>query len=131
MDRGALAVELVFGFTLLAGLVVLIAGIQTSRELRAQEAAVLRTLGLRRRGLLAAILIEFSVLGALAGLVAAVIATAISYGLSSAVFELPWRFNGLMWLIAVSGGIAGVGAAGLAATWRLAHEPPLAVLRRA
>ena len=131
MDRGALAVELVFGFTLLAGVVVLIAGIQTSRELRAQEAAVLRTLGLKRRGLLAAMLIEFSVLGALAGLVAAGVATAIGYGLSSAVFELPWRFNGLLWLVAVGGGMAGVGAAGLAATWRLAKEPPLAVLRRA
>ena len=131
MDRGALAVEFVFGFTLIAGLVVLVAGIQTSRELRAQEAAVLRTLGLRRRGLLVSIVIEFALLGALAGIIAAAAASAVSYTLATGIFDLPWSFNGRLWLIAVAGGALGVAAAGLAATWRLSREPPLSVLRGA
>jgi len=131
MDRGALAVEFVFGFTLLAGVVVLVAGIQTSRELRVQEAVVLRTLGLQRRRLLSAIAIEFSVLGALAGTIAAAAATATSYALATAVFELPWHFNGAMWLIAIIGGAIGVALAGIAATWRLTREPPIVVLREA
>jgi len=131
MDRGALAVEFVFGFTLLAGLVVLVAGIQTSRELRVQEAVVLRTLGLQRRKLLWAIAIEFSVLGALAGIVAAAAATATSYALATAVFELPWHFDLVMWLIAILGGAVGVALAGIAATWRLTREPPIVVLREA
>ena len=37
MDRGALAVETVFLYTLAAGLIVLYAGIQASHELKVQE----------------------------------------------------------------------------------------------
>jgi len=130
MDRGALAVEFVFGFTLLAGLVVLIAGIQASRELRLQEAAILRTLGLRRRQLLGAVMLEFGLLGALAGVVAAVAATAVSYMLATLVFDLPWNPDWLMWLVGIAGGAFGVGVAGTAATWRLVETPPLVVLRQ-
>jgi putative ABC transport system permease protein len=131
MDRGALAVEFVFLFTLLAGVVVLVASIQASRELRLQEAAVLRTLGLKRRRLLEAIALEFGLLGALAGFVAAAAATVVSYSLATGVFGLPWRPDPAMWLIAIAGGAMGVGAAGVAATWRITREPPVAVLREA
>ena len=131
MDRGALAVQFVFAFTLLAGLVVLVAGIQASRELRVQEAAVLRTLGLRRRKLLEAIALEFGLLGALAGLIAAIAATAVSYTLASGVFDLPWHFSGAMWLTALGASTLGVAVAGIAATWRLTREPPVVVLREA
>jgi putative ABC transport system permease protein len=131
MDRGALAVQFVFVFTLLAGLVVLVAGIQASRELRVQEAAVLRTLGLRRRKLIEAIALEFGVLGGLAGLIAAVAATAVSYTLATGVFDLPWRPDPAMWLVSILAGAAGVAAAGMAATWKLTRQPPVVVLRGA
>ncbi|MEA3411323.1 MAG: FtsX-like permease family protein [Pseudomonadota bacterium] len=129
MDRGALAVESVFVLTLVAGVVVLHAGIQASRELRAQEAAVLRTLGVRRRSLIGAITLEFALLGALAGLIAAVIASGTSYALAVFVFELPWQPNAGLWAIAVIGGALGVAIAGLAASWKLINIPPVAVLR--
>ncbi len=131
MDRGSLAVEFVFLFTLLAGLVVLVASIQASRELRVQEAAVLRTLGLKRRRLLESVALEFGLLGGLAGLIAAAAATLVSYSLATGVFGLPWRLDVGMWFIAVFGGAAGVAAAGMAATWRLTQAPPIVVLRDA
>jgi putative ABC transport system permease protein len=96
-----------------------------------QEAAVLRTLGLSRRRLLEAIALEFGILGALAGLIAALSATAVSYALATGVFDLPWRPDLWMWVIAVGGGAAGVSLSGIAATWRLAREPPVVVLRSA
>lgn len=131
MDRGSLAVEFVFLFTLLAGLVVLVASIQASRELRIQEAAVLRTLGLKRRRLLESVALEFGLLGGLAGLIAAAAATLVSYSLATGVFGLPWRLDLSMWFIAVVGGAVGVAAAGMAATWRLTQAPPVVVLRDA
>jgi putative ABC transport system permease protein len=130
MDRGVLAVESVFLFTLAAGVIVLYAGIQTSRELRIQEAAILRTLGLSRKRLVVSLLLEFALLGGLAGLISAGLASAISYSLASAVFELPWQPDPGMWVIAIIGGALGVGLAGLAASWHLFNTPPITVLRR-
>lgn len=129
MDHGSLAIEAVFLFTLLAGVLVLYAGIQASRALRVQEAAVLRTLGLGRRELLISTLLEFALLGALSGLIAAISASAIGYSLANAVFNLPWSFNPAIWIVAILGGAAGVGLAGILASWRLINKPPIVVLR--
>jgi putative ABC transport system permease protein len=131
VDRGVMAVESVFLFTLLAGVIVLYAGIQSSRELRIQEAAILRTLGLSRKRLLISVLLEFAVLGGLAGLISAGMASTISWSLASSVFHLPWQFDPWMWVIAVLGGTLGVGLAGGVASWHLFSTPPIAVLRRA
>ncbi|MEJ2694225.1 MAG: FtsX-like permease family protein [Candidatus Thiodiazotropha sp.] len=131
MDRGVMAVESVFLFTLAAGVIVLYAGIQASRELRVQEAAILRTLGLSRRRLLISVWLEFALLGGLAGLISAGVASAISYSLASRVFELPWQPDPWMWVAALFGGALGVGLAGTAASWHLFNTPPIAVLRRA
>jgi putative ABC transport system permease protein len=130
MDRGVMAVESVFLFTLAAGVIVLYAGIQASRELRLQEAAILRTLGLSRRRLVVSVLLEFALLGGLAGLISAALASAISYSLATAVFELPWQPDPWIWVIALFGGTLGVGLAGIAASWHLFNTPPIAVLRR-
>ena len=45
MDRASLAVQYVFLFTLLAGIVVLLAAVQSTRDERRYESAMLRTLG--------------------------------------------------------------------------------------
>jgi putative ABC transport system permease protein len=77
------------------------------------------------------VLLEFALLGGLAGLVSAALASAISYSLATLVFELPWQFDPRMWFIALGGGTLGVGLAGTAASWHLFNTPPIAVLRRA
>jgi putative ABC transport system permease protein len=130
MDRGALAVESVFLFTLIAGVIVLYAGIQASYEVRVQETALLRTLGLKRRQLLISIALEFALLGALAGLISALLASAISYTLSTAVFNLPWSMNPQIWVLALFGGAIGVGTAGTLASWSLLNIPPMSILKR-
>jgi putative ABC transport system permease protein len=130
MDRGAMAVESVFIFTLIAGVIVLYAGIQASRELRIQEAAILRTLGLSRKELLVSVILEFSLLGALAGIISAALASIISYTLATTVFDLAWQLNPWIWVIAVFGGAIGVGLSGMAASWTLINRPPLVVLRQ-
>src|SRR5690606_5046302 len=68
----ALIVQFVFGFALLAGLVVLYAALQATHDERDHELAVLRTLGARNALLRQAMLTEFAVLGAVAGLLAGV-----------------------------------------------------------
>ena len=49
IDKAVLAVQSVFLFTLLAGMVVLLAAVQATRDERRYESAMLRTLGAQRR----------------------------------------------------------------------------------
>ncbi|MEW8508063.1 MAG: FtsX-like permease family protein [Candidatus Thiodiazotropha sp.] len=130
MDRGALAVESVFLFTLAAGLILLYAGIQASHELKVQETAVLRTLGVKRTTLLLSTLLEFALLGGLAGLISAALASAISYSLAQTVFNLPWALDLSMWFSAMLTGALSVSIAGTLASRSLLNTPPLVTMRK-
>jgi putative ABC transport system permease protein len=129
MDRATLAIEYVFVLTLLAGLMVLYAAIQASREGRRHDTAILRTLGASRRQVLASLFIEFTTLGALAGLLAAAGASAVGYVLAARIFELPYHLNLWVWLAGTLGGALGVGLAGTIGTRSVLKQPPLLTLR--
>jgi len=131
ISRGSLAVEYVFLFSLVAGLLVLYAGIQASREHRRQESAILRTLGLKRIKLLQACGIEFFTLGLLAGLLATASANLVGWLLATELFGLQYHFNPQLWLIGVLGGGIGIGLAGISASYPLLIQPPLQTLRSA
>jgi putative ABC transport system permease protein len=70
MERVAQAVQLVMVFSLLAGVLVLLAALQATAGERRYDSAVLRTLGATRRQLRGAVLVEFGALGTLAALLA-------------------------------------------------------------
>jgi putative ABC transport system permease protein len=129
MDRVTLAVEYVFAFTLVAGLLVMYAGILATRDERLREAALLRALGATRAELATGLLAELAVLGALAGLVGTLGATALGWVLATRVLDLPYTLQPALWLLGPLGGAVGVGLAGWLATRRLLREPPLAALR--
>lgn len=130
MDRASRAVEYLFLFTLAAGLLVLYAGIQASREARLREAAVLKTLGMRRRRLLAAVAVEVGTLGLLAGLLAAGAAGLIGRVLAEQVFDLAYSPAPWLWLLGATAGALGIGAAGMLAALPQVLTPPWQVLRR-
>ncbi len=129
MDQVALAVEFVFLFTLLGGVLVLEAAIATTQDERRYDAAVLRTLGASERQLSAAQVAEFLALGALAGLVAAAGATATGYALADRVFDIAFAWNPALWFIGIVGSAACVAVAGWLGTRSTLRQPPLAVLR--
>ena len=131
MDQVAGAVEFVFVFTLAAGLVVLYAAIASTRDERAFEAAVMRTLGASRRQIAAAQFAEFAFMGALAGLLAAAGASVLGYALAVKVLNVPYLGNPWIWLIGVAAGSVGVAIAGMLGTRRVLATPPIRVLREA
>lgn len=116
LDQVARAVQLVFGFALLAGLVVLYAALQASAGERSHELAVLRALGGRKRQLRQALIAEFAALGAIAGLLAGLGATAIGTALARWVFQLDYLPTPGLLAVAVGAGAVGVTLAGLGAT---------------
>jgi len=131
MDRGSLAVEVVFLFTLAAGILVMYAGIQASLEDRRTEHGVLRTLGVGRRKLLGSLAVEFAAAGLLAGLLASGFAQFTGWLLADELFGFEFQFNPQLWVLGVLGSATLIGAAGTLATYPLLIRPPLVTLRRA
>lgn len=129
IERVTLAVQYVFGFTLLAGFVVLYAALQATRDERLQDTALLSTLGASRRQLVAGLTAEFLLLGALAGLVAAFAASVLGYLLAERLLHLPYIFNAWVWLSGLLAGGIGVTLAGVMGMLPATRHPPLAVLR--
>jgi putative ABC transport system permease protein len=130
MDEVSRAIEFVFLFTLVGGILVLQAAIASTQDARRFDAAVLRTLGASRAQLNAAQIAEFLLLGALAGLLAAAGATSVGYLLADRVFNIPFGFNGALWLYALAGGAAAVAIAGWLGTRDTLDRPPIEVLRQ-
>jgi putative ABC transport system permease protein len=131
MDRAALAVQYVFLFTLAAGITVLLAAIQATRDERMFESAVLRTLGARRGVVLQGVAAEFTALGLLAGTLAAGGASAIGYLLATRVFELNYSPSAPLWISGLLAGAAIVGVSGTLAVRSVVNQSPVATLRGA
>jgi putative ABC transport system permease protein len=115
-DQVARAVQVLFGFALAAGLIVLYAALQAGADERFRELAVMRALGARERQLRMALFAEFAVLGALAGLLAGLGAGAIGYALGRYALHLPYQPGLSLLVIGLAAGVVGVVAAGLWAT---------------
>ena len=129
LDKAALAVQSVFAFTLLAGLTVLLAAVQSSRGERRYESAMLRTLGASRVTVLQGVLAEFTMLGLLSGLLAALGASVAAYFMTTRVLELHYSFEGWVWLVGLLGGASLVALSGWLATRSVVSQPPLLTLR--
>lgn len=129
LDKAALAVQSVFVFTLFAGLTVLLAAVQSSRDERRYESAMLRTLGASRGTVVQGVLAEFVTLGTLSGLIAAAGASLAAYFLTTRWLELRYTFDLTPWWVGVLGGALLVAAGGWLATRSVVNQPPLTTLR--
>lgn len=128
-DQVAMVVQVVFWFSLAAGVLVLMAAVSASQDERLREGGVMRALGGSRRQLRMAQASEFAAIGLLSGLVAAVAASILAGVVSVQVFDLPWEPD---WAMAATGAAIGMLAAllaGLFATRRVLDVPPSLVLR--
>ncbi len=125
----AQAVELVLALVLCAGLLVLIASIQSSRDSRLRELALLRALGGTRRLITGALVAEFAALGAFAGIVAVVGAEITTFTLNRFVFDLPTSLHPHIWAVGPLFGLLMVAAVGYLGTRRLVRTPPATALR--
>ncbi|UZE33187.1 ABC transporter permease [Pseudomonas sp. B21-059] len=123
-----LAVEYVLLFVLAAGMAVLFSGLQATLDERIRQGALLRALGAERRLLVKARRIEFGLLGAVSGLLAALGSELVSLVLYRFAFDLPWHPHPWLLLLPLIGALL-VGGAGVFGTRRALNASPLSVLR--
>jgi putative ABC transport system permease protein len=128
-DRASRAVQGVFLFTLAAGVMVLAAAVQSTRDERRFESAMLRTLGASRAVVLKGLLAEFVALGLLAGVLASTAAALAGWYAARHWFNLAYHFNAWLWIAGLCGGAVVVGVAGWLATRSVVNTSPLATLR--
>ncbi|AOB33787.1 ABC transporter permease [Bordetella sp. H567] len=131
LDQVAQAVQLLFGFTLAAGVLVLTAALAATRDERVREAAVLRALGATRQQLARAQRIELLAVGGLAGALGAAGAGAVAWALSRRVFDFDITFSLWPWLAGIAAGMLAAWAGGALALRGVLRTPPLVTLREA
>ncbi len=131
LDQVVRAVELLFGFTLAAGLVVLFAAVSATRDAREREYAVMRALGAGSRLLARVQRAELLGVGALAGLLAASAAVVVGALLARYVFEFTWNPSPWVPLIGMLAGALLALAAGWLGLRGVLRRPVIETLRRA
>jgi len=123
------AIEFLFVFTLVSGVLVLYATLVSSQDERVRQAALLRALGASRAQLSRAQWIEYALTGALAGLLASGGATAASWALARYAFKLAWHFSPLLWGAGLVAGALCALIGGWAGLRTVLNQPPLQSLR--
>ena len=123
------AINYLLYFALMAGFTVLFSAIYSTLDSRIYESALLRTFGANRALLRVTHIIEFTLLGLLSGLMAAIISETMLYALYSKALNMDYRPTYYLW---VALPLIGAFAVGLAGYWGVRHVvnfPPLRVLR--
>jgi putative ABC transport system permease protein len=115
--------------TLLAGALVLAGAVAAGQRRRVREAVLLKTVGATRGQILRAFLVEFGVLGAFAGGLAALAGTAAAYGVVTGVMSQPWVFLPGTLALTVAGCMLLVLAFGYAGTALALRVRPAPLLR--
>ena len=131
LDQVIAAVEFLFILTLAAGVLVLYAALASSRDERVREAGLLRALGASRQQLSRAQLAELACIGALAGLLAAIGASAIGWALARFAFEFDYTVSPWVFALGIGGGALCALAGGYLGLRGVLKTPPLATLREA
>jgi putative ABC transport system permease protein len=129
LGKVARAIRFLAGFAAFAGALVLAGAVASSRHQRQREGALLKTLGARRRQILAVLLTEYAALGTLAAATGLVLSTLAAAGLVRFVFDFSFDpAPGV--LLAVWGGITLLTlVTGAVGSRDLLRRPPLPILR--
>jgi len=91
MSKVTLAISVVGGLVLFSGALILIGAVAMTKFQRVYEAAVFKTLGATTRTIALMLLVEYGVLGLLAGTIGSLGAIALTWGVSRYALDIPWQ----------------------------------------
>jgi putative ABC transport system permease protein len=115
--------------TVIAGVLVLIGAIAAGQAAKSYDAVILKVLGATRGQIMVAYLIEYALLGLLAGLVAVGLGLAGGWYIVVHVLDMEWALSWPPLLLTVVGGMVVTIGLGLIGTWAALRVRPNSVLR--
>ncbi len=129
LDKIGFVIRFMAAFSIITGLVVLVASVLLSRYQRIKESVLLRTLGATRRQILVITALEYFLLGGLAAFTGVIISLAGGWALARFTFKTPFTVPVLpLTLILLSVSLITV-IIGLLNSRGILNRPPLEVLR--
>ena len=129
VNNVTLAVTVVGSLVLFSGALILVGAVSMTKFRRVYESAILKTLGASRRLITTMLLLEYGVLGAVAGTVGALGAIALSWAVARFALELPWQASPYLTLAGIVGTAVFVATVGVVASLDVLRHKPLATLR--
>src|SRR5688500_11940823 len=129
VDKVTLGVTVVGALVLFSGTLILIGAVSMTKFRRVYEAAILKTLGASSRLIATTLLLEYGVLGAIAGTVGAIGAIALSWAVARFALELSWDPTPGITLAGIVITSLLVAAIGVLASLDVLRNKPLATLR--
>jgi putative ABC transport system permease protein len=130
LDKVGLIIKFMGAFSIITGIVVLIASVRISKFQRIQESVLLRTMGASRKQILTITALEYFFLGALSASTGTLIAMTGSWLLAKYSFDIPFKADILpatgIFLIITALTVT----IGLLNSRGILNKPPLEVLRR-
>ena len=129
VDQVSLVVRFISAFAILAGAIILASTVAGTRFRRMREAAVLKTLGARRKRLVGIFSVEFLVIGAVAGVMGSALATLFTRLMLVRLLDAEFRFEAVPNLVTILLTAVLAVATGWLASLRVLSQKPLEVLR--
>lgn len=129
VDQIALVIRFLSGFAILAGAIILAASIAGTRFRRVREVVILKTLGATRRHVGRIFSVEFLTLGAVAGLMGAILAAIFSSLVLKRLLNAHFHFDPKATGLAIVLTAALANLSGWLASFRILRQKPLEVLR--
>jgi putative ABC transport system permease protein len=124
-----LAVTVVGALVLFSGALILVGAVSMTKYRRVYEAAILKTLGASSRLIATMLVLEYGVLGAIAGTVGALGAIGLSWAVARYALEMPWEAAPLLTMTGIVVTAIFVAAVGVGASLDVLRHKPLATLR--
>jgi putative ABC transport system permease protein len=129
VENVTLGVTVVGGLVLFSGALILVGAVSMTKYRRVYEAAILKTLGASSRLIATMLLLEYGVLGAIAGTVGALGAIGLSWAVARFALELPWTASPGLTVIGIVATTVFVAAIGVLASLDVLRHKPLGTLR--
>ncbi len=129
VNNVTLAVTVVGALVLLSGGLILVGAVSMTKFRRVYEAAILKTLGATSKLIAAMLVLEYGVLGAIAGTVGALGAIVLSWAIARYALELPWEATPGITMAGIVVTTLLVAAIGVLASLDVLRHRPLATLR--
>ena len=124
------ALQFVFLFTLISGMIVLYAALASTQDERLYQASIMRVIGASRSQVMRAGFSEFIFIGAFSGLLAAVLAQALGYTLALKFLNVDYGFSVTVWFVGVIGGGVGAVAVGYLGLQHMMRISPIRIMRQ-